>query len=158
MWSFATEFFHSACFQGIFILCAVCCAQLLQSCLTLCDFMNCSLPGSSVHGVLQASILEEAARPFSRGSFQPRDRTCVSYISCIGRQVLYHYGSLSQYIFYDWGYSNIWINQTWCFHSSVDRYLGFFLHLLYTVVTIEWRFPQFLPFLGGRGGEFRCEV
>ena len=42
--------------------------QLLQSCLTLCDPMDCSLPGSSVHGILQARILEWVAISLSRGS------------------------------------------------------------------------------------------
>ena len=65
-------------------------AKLLQSCPTLCDPMDCSLPGSSVHGVLQARILEWVIIPFSRGSSRPRDQTCVSCISCIGRWILYH--------------------------------------------------------------------
>ena len=65
-------------------------AKLLQSCLTLCDPMDCSPPGSSVHGILQTRILEWVAMPSSRGSSQPRDLTRVSYVSCIGRQVLYH--------------------------------------------------------------------
>ena len=51
------------------------------SCPTLCDPMDCSLSGSSVHGILQAKILEWVARPFSRGSFQLRDRTLVSCIA-----------------------------------------------------------------------------
>jgi len=55
---------------------------LLQSCLTLCDPMNCSLPGFSVHGILQAEILEWVAMPSSRESSQPRDQTCISYGSC----------------------------------------------------------------------------
>ena len=46
-----------------------------QSCSTLCDPMDCSLPGSSVHEILQARILEWVAIPFSRGSSQPRDQT-----------------------------------------------------------------------------------
>ena len=46
-----------------------------QLCLTLCDPMGCSLTGSSVHGILQARILEWVAIPYSRGSFQPRDQT-----------------------------------------------------------------------------------
>ena len=46
-----------------------------------CDPMNCSLPGSSVHGILQARILEWVAIPFSRGSFWPRDEIRVSYIA-----------------------------------------------------------------------------
>ena len=51
--------------------------------------MDCSLPGSSVHGILQARILEWAVMPSSRGSYQPRDWTCISYVSCIGRQDTY---------------------------------------------------------------------
>ena len=62
----------------------------LQPGLTLCDPMNCSPPGSSVHGILYARILEWVAMPSSRGSSQPRDWTHVSYVSCIGRHVLYH--------------------------------------------------------------------
>ena len=54
---------------------------MAQSCLTLCDPMDCSLSGSSVHGILQARILEWAAIPFSRGSSQSRDRTQVSRIA-----------------------------------------------------------------------------
>ena len=50
---------------------------IAQSCSTLCDPMACSLPGSSVHGILQARILEWVAIPFSRGSSQPRDRSQV---------------------------------------------------------------------------------
>ena len=49
--------------------------------------MDCRLPGSSVHGVFQARILEWVAISSSRGSSQPRDPT---RISCIGRQILYH--------------------------------------------------------------------
>jgi len=58
-------------------------AQLLSSCLTLCDPMDCSPPVSSVHGLLQARMLEGVAVPSSRGSSRPRDLTRVSYISCI---------------------------------------------------------------------------
>ena len=59
-----------------YVLCLV--AQL---CPILCDSMDCSLPGSSVHGILQARILEWAAMPSSRGSYQTRDRTQVSHIA-----------------------------------------------------------------------------
>ena len=52
--------------------------ELLQSCLTLCDFIDCSPLGSSVHGILQARILEWVAASSSRVSFQPRDRTLIS--------------------------------------------------------------------------------
>ena len=50
----------------------------------LCDSMDCSLLGSSVHGILQAGILEWVAISSSRGSSQPRDGNLISYVSCIG--------------------------------------------------------------------------
>ena len=71
-------------------VCACMHVKSLQSCVTLCDSMDCSPPGSSVHGVLQVRILEWVVIPFSRGSSRPRDQAHVSYVSCIGRQVLYH--------------------------------------------------------------------
>ena len=55
-------------------------AKLLQSCLTLCDPLDCSPPGSSVHEILQARRLEWVAVPFSRGSSQPRDRSLLSLL------------------------------------------------------------------------------
>ena len=56
-------------------------------CPTLCNPMDYSLPGSSVHGILLARTLEWVANPFSRGSSRPRDRTQVS---CIAVKILYH--------------------------------------------------------------------
>ena len=51
-----------------------------------CDLMDCSLPGSSVHGISQARVLEWVAIPFSSGfNSQPRDWTCVS---CLGREII----------------------------------------------------------------------
>ena len=55
-------------------------SEVAQSCPTLCDPMDCSLPGSSVHGIFQAIVLEWIAISFSKGSSQPRDRTRVSHI------------------------------------------------------------------------------
>ena len=49
-----------------------------QSCLTLCEPLDCSPPGSSVHGILQTRILEWVAMPSSRGSSWPRDQTLIS--------------------------------------------------------------------------------
>ena len=69
------------------------CAQLLQSCPVLCGPVDCSPPGSSVHEILQARMLKWVAMPFSRGSSRPRDQIHVSWISCIGRQVLYHWAT-----------------------------------------------------------------
>ena len=69
---------------------AVCCAKSLQSCLTLRNPMDHSPPGSSVHGILQARILEWVVVFSSRGPSQPRDQKIrVSCVSCIGRQILY---------------------------------------------------------------------
>ena len=61
-----------------------------QSYPTLCEPMDHSSPGSSVHGIFQARILEWVAISYFRGSFQSRDQTYVSYISCIGRRIFYH--------------------------------------------------------------------
>ena len=55
-------------------------SEVAQSCPTLCEPMDCSLPGFSIHGILQAGILEWVTISFSRGSSQPRDRTRVSRI------------------------------------------------------------------------------
>ena len=56
-------------------------SEVAQLCLTLCDPMDCSLPGFSIHGVFQTRILEWVAISFSRGSSQPRDWTQVSRIA-----------------------------------------------------------------------------
>ena len=63
------------------------------NCVWLCNPMNCSPPGSSVHRIFQARILEWVAISYSRGSFPPRDQTPVSCVSCTGRRVLRHVGS-----------------------------------------------------------------
>ena len=65
------------------------CAKLLQSCLTLCNLKDCSLPGSSVCGISQAGILEWVAISFSRGSSWLRDWIC--------RQILYHWATRLHY-------------------------------------------------------------
>ena len=64
------------------------CVLVAQWCLPLCDLMDCSLPGSSVHEILQVRILEWVAMPRSGGYSPTRDRTHVSYIAYTGRQVL----------------------------------------------------------------------
>ena len=58
--------------------------------------MDCSPPGSSVHGIFQARILEWVAISFSRGSSWPRDRTCISFT---GRQILSHWATRESLIF-----------------------------------------------------------
>ena len=63
---------------------AVMVSEVTQSCPTLCNPIDCSLPGSSVHGIFQARVLEWVAISFSRGSSRPRDRTHVSRV--VGRR------------------------------------------------------------------------
>ena len=67
--------------MGLTILDAAAAAKSLQSCLTLCNPMDCSPPGSSVHEIFEARILEWVAMPFFGGSSQPREG---------GRWILYH--------------------------------------------------------------------
>ena len=66
----------------------VCVCLVAQSCLTLCDPMDCSLLGSSVHGIFQARILEWIAISFSRASSRPTDRI---HISCIAGGFFTHW-------------------------------------------------------------------
>ena len=70
--------------------CAALCAKSLQLCPTLWDPMHHRPPDSSSHEILQARIWEWVAISFSWGSSQPRDGSRISYVSCIGRHVLYH--------------------------------------------------------------------
>ena len=67
----------------------VCVCPVAQSCPTLFHPMDCSSPGSSVHGIFQARILKNLFISSSKGSFWPRNQTQVSCISSIGRQILY---------------------------------------------------------------------
>ena len=64
--------------------------------------MDCSPPGSSVHAIYQARILEWGAISYFRGYSQVRNHTCVSWVSCIGRRILYHWATwkatISQHI------------------------------------------------------------
>jgi len=61
----------------------VCLCSVAQLCPTLCKPMDCSLPGSSIHGILPARTLEWVAISYSRRSSQLKDQTHISYISCI---------------------------------------------------------------------------
>ena len=86
--------------------------------------MDYSLPGSSVHGILQARILEWVAMPSSRASSQPRDWTHVSYISCIGRWILYHLcllGSPSLSPYFSFNPLFYHPNCLHCFHSPTPH-------------------------------------
>ena len=71
----------------------VCLYMHAQSCLTFWNPVDCSQPGPSVHGTFEARILKWFGISSSRGSSRFRDRTFVSCISCIGRQILYHWAT-----------------------------------------------------------------
>ena len=74
------------------VVCTLCCCCLVAKlCSTLWDPMDRNLPASSVPGISQARLLEWVAVSSSRGSSLPRDWIQVSWVSCIGRQILYHY-------------------------------------------------------------------
>ena len=75
------------------------CVKSLQSCLTLCDPMDCSPPGSSVHGDSLGENTGVGCHFLLQGFFPTQNRTSVSYISCIGRQALYH--SLFFFFFFE---------------------------------------------------------
>ena len=77
-------------------MCVTVRAKSLQSCLTAWDAMDCSPPGSSVHGIHQARIAEWVVIPSSRESYWPRDRTLI--ISCIVRQILHPSATLEAHI------------------------------------------------------------
>ena len=86
-----TTHLHHLNFSSVYV-CSVC--------LTLCDPMDCSPPGSSVHGIIPARILEWFAISSSKGSSLPRNQT---RIACIGRWILLplcHLGSLNKTIKY----------------------------------------------------------
>ena len=97
-----------------------------QSCLTLCNPMDCSLPGSSVHGIFQARILEWVVISFSRGSSRPRDRTRVSLI--VGRRFTLcsilkgsqGYGFSSSHVWmWELDHRESWALKNWCFWTVV---------------------------------------
>ena len=81
------------CKQYNCVCVCVCVCVCAQSCPTLCNTMDYSPPGSSVHEFSQTRILEWVAMLSSRGSSRPRDRTHVFCISCIGRHILYYHAT-----------------------------------------------------------------
>ena len=122
-------------------------AKSLQSRPTLCNPMDCSPPGSSVHGLLQARMLEWTAMP------APRDQTCVSYVACIGRLVIYHSCHLGRP-------QNTYISLRF---DKITQHRAYFIikgwtsHVIYcilykmkrrTVVQIEWVYQLFTLMTG----------
>ncbi|XDA86127.1 hypothetical protein R6Z07F_015879 [Ovis aries] len=92
-----------------------------QSCPTLCNPTDCSPAGSSVHGILQARILEWVAISSSKGSPRPRDQTHISCIPCTGRRILYHYATSLMERSYLKSIRNI---------KAMTSFLGYFIPLL----------------------------
>ena len=91
-------------------------SEVAQSCLTLCDPMDCNLPGSSVHGIFQARIPELVAISFSRGSSQPRDWTWVSLI--VGRHfTIWGTREVLVIFYFSTDHPIIW----WCFCWDLGR-------------------------------------
>ena len=106
-------------------------AKSLQSCLTLCDPMDCSPPSCSDQGIHQARILEWVATSSSRGSSQPRDQTHVSCVACIGRWMLYHWATWEDCIY-------IWLT----YSTQIQT-----IHLIYEHVIgwkYNWRIAEWL--------------
>ena len=85
-------------------------SKVVQSCLTLSDPMDCSPPGSSVHGILQARVLEWVAISFSRGSSQPRDRTQVS---CTVDRCFTVWATVGRYLICYWRRMEKWLQKEW---------------------------------------------
>ena len=110
-----------------------------QPCLTFFNPMSCSLSGFSVRGILQARILEWIAAPSSRGSSQPRDGTCDSYVSCFGKWVLFavktsHFWSIVCFVQWDFCHASL--------KSSVSGVL------VYPCECSHWLWKQFFIVLG----------
>ena len=110
---------HLTVFKDHSMLLLCCCWLVAQLCPTLCDPLDCSLPGSSIHGISQGSILGWLAVSFSRRSSHPRAQ---AHTSCLGRRVLYPWAAreapLCVYCFsseWDFGEEAEWKQSMWIF-------------------------------------------
>ena len=90
------------------------CMLVAQSCLTLCEPMNCNSPSSSVHGILQARIMGWVDIPFSRGSSQPKDWTPIS---CIAGRFFTFWDTREALRF--WYYQMTLLEKAKALHSSI---------------------------------------
>ena len=116
--------------------------DILENYETLCHPMDCSPPGSSVHGILQARILQWVAMPSFRGSSWPRDWTRVSCVSCIGGQILYHECRLgSPYLWARYTKIQIAIEERTCamliMTTLHDQIVGDFHFVLYNIYVFS---------------------
>ena len=99
--------------------------------LSLCDPIDCSPPGSSVHGILQARILEGVAISSSRGSSWPRDQNCISCVSCIGRQTLYHWATWEAHI-QSWPWNKSGMKESTQMQSRICQFIRHVKSFIYT--------------------------
>ena len=132
-----------------------------SACPTLWDPTDCSPPGSRAPGIFQARILEWVAISFCRGSSQPKDRKRVSYVSYMGRQILYyqhHFVSIKVW----WGTSRYLGNDNSNTHPPLSLFFPLFLitlndHLiLYSYIKtppVDLCYNWSLGFPGGASGE-----
>ena len=102
---------------------------------TLCNPMDCSLPGSSVHGILQARILEWAAISFSRGSSQPRDGNGVSCI--VGRRFTIWATREAQWLFRPWYLTDIFLKINSVSLSLQREWLTILLSVIKSELSVE---------------------
>ena len=107
-----------------------------QSCLSLCNPVNCSPRGSFIYGISQARILEWVAISYSRGSSQHRDWTCVSWVSCIGWKILYHWTTWEATLFYLYPYINREIYNT--FHKFKNIFIHIYCHWTVDIFVVDW--------------------
>ena len=101
--------------------------------------MDCGLPGSSVHEISQARILEWVAISFSRGSSQSRDQTCVF---CIGRRILYHWATGKP--IYVYVYIHIFLFRFFCYYK-IYKILQDIEYIEYS--SLCYKFLLFLYFI-----------
>ena len=99
------------------------CAKSLQSCLTLWDPMECSLPGSSVHGILQARILEWVSVPSSTGSAQPKlvSPACPALAGCT-----------------TWEAPYVYIHAHKCIHIVIHIHIYMYVYVKYSYTYIKY--------------------
>ena len=103
----------------IYVCVCVCVCLAAQSCPILCDPMDCSWPGSSVHGMLQARILGWVAIPFSRGSSWPRTQTQVS---CIASGFFTIWATREYFIYKKMPFAVTWMDLEIIILSQTDKY------------------------------------
>jgi len=125
---------------------SVCC--LLHACVLshvwlFCDPMDCNQSGSSVHGIFQARILEWGAISSSSGSSWPRDQTHVSFVSSIGRLILYQLNNRGilytmYYILYSpYIHTNVVYYMYVCILYVCNMYMLTSLHLCFFTYKME---------------------